>query len=158
MGELTADAVKLAKLGRVLAEVADGVAFMDNLEDNKIKINKEIAAAQAGLAKLKHEQSVATDAIAAAKKSADAYIQAAKEQAAGIVIKGESEAQDIIREAQDAKGKISDEAEKIAAEIAALKRARDVADAAVKKAKEHEAEILAKIAKAKEDAKRSLGL
>lgn len=158
MGELTADAVKLAKLGRVLAEVADGVAFMDNLEDNKLKLQKEITAAQSGLAKLKHEQSVATDGIAAAKKAAEAHVQAAKEQAANIVIKGESEAQDIIREAQDAKGKISEEAEKIAADIAALKRAKEVADAAVKKAKEQEAEILAKIAKAKEDAKRSLGL
>lgn len=158
MSDLTADAVKLAKLGRVLAQIADGVAFMDNLEDNKAKLQKEITAAQTGLAALKGDQVKASDAIAAAKKQADGIIQAAKEQAAGIVIKAEADGQDVIHEAQADKNKVSEEAEKITAEIAALKRSREVADAGVKKAKEQEAEILTRITKAKEEAKRSLGL
>jgi len=158
MSELTSEAVKLSKLGRVLAGVADGVAFMDNLEDSKLKLEKEIKLKQDLLASVNANIVKANGAVSEANKLAAKIVQEAKDKASEITIKADGQGQDIMREANAAKNKISADAGKITEELAALKRAREVADAGIKKAKEYEADIMARIEKVKEEAKRNLGL
>lgn len=158
MSELTDLATKLSKLGRVLEGVKEGVDFMDGLAESQSKLQKSIADAKAELAKLESDKAAANAAIAAAKNSANAAIQAAKNQAADIVIAGEAEAAELKREAQGKVDDAHDAAELVMAEIDKLKVARAEAEKALAAVKQDEQTVLARIAKAKEDAKRSLGL
>jgi len=107
MSELTVDAAKLSKLGRTLAGLSDAIALIENLEDRKVALNKEVTAAQAGLAALKGDQVKATDAIGLARKQAEAIVQTAHDKAASVAVKADEDAQSILKQANADKNKIS---------------------------------------------------